>query len=116
MAVARLTASSDSLGEDVEQGIARSPLLEDLGSSLRSLPWPGPFRRGPSSLALARTETRGFFRLGVMTFDIRKTSIAAHANVRPLAERFGSRSGRRTIAESTSIRKRKAPPTTKSHK
>ncbi len=53
---------------------------------------------------------------GLMTFDIRKTNIAAHANVRPPAERLGSRSGRRTMAESTSIRKTKKPPTTKSHK
>ncbi len=55
-------------------------------------------------------------RGGAMTFDIRKTSIAAQVNVRPLAERFGSNKGRRTMAESMSMRRRKKTPTTKSHK
>ena len=42
-----------------------------------------------------------------MTLAIKNTSKAAPVNVRPLAERFGSNNGRRTITASNSRRTRK---------
>ena len=118
-------------GEDVKQGIAWSPLLEDIVNvgvfvvdigHARPMPgyqvpvWhPGLTLAWGFSPERVRSNVR-LGRRGVMTFDMRKTNIATQANVRPLAERLGSSSGRRTMAESTSIRKRKKPPTTKSHK
>ena len=93
-------------GEDVKQGIARPPQLEDLAIvSTFSLTW----GLSPDLAGIARRPIR--VAGGAMTFDIRKTNIEAQANVKPLAERLGSRSGRRTMAESTSIRKRKNQPT-----
>ncbi len=49
-----------------------------------------------------------------MTLAIRNTSSESPVNVRPLAERFGSSSGRRTMTGSNSKRIRKNAPTTNS--
>src|SRR5262249_24060520 len=109
------------IGEHEEQRIARPALLENC------LHFGGLIDGGlldGSRPRLAHGGGGGGARAGweavsgrlVMTFDIRNTSIAAQANVKPPAERFGSKSGRRTIAGSTNSRRIKNRLTTKSQR